>query len=834
MTRSHGAIPLLLLLLLAGCNPFAPEPAAPTPLPPVAGATVLPGATPGSDRSPINLQHLNFLVEDVTIAGQPMAITHIYSEFPKYEWVDASGEGIAALDDAARAAVVYLTAYERRPDPAYLDKARRLLNFAVYLQAPDGQFYNFITDRQGTINRTGNTSYLSTGWWAARAMWALGTGYRVFAPLDAAYAADLQRHFALGRDAWVRGAQPLAGQSSPVHGIPVPGWLVNGGADVTAIAVLGLLEMDAASGGQDAGTRALLTQFADGLAQYQIGNGLNYPWGMHPDSAAAPFAWHAWGSAQAWALARAGKQVARPDWVASARKEADLFFTRFVAGPMVSEWGVLPETYPQIAYGIDSLTQAFLAVGAATGAPQYAQEAGLTAAWFFGNNAAGTAMYDPATGRGYDGLQGSNDQRVNRNAGAESTIEALMALLAVQATPAAARLLPYRAAAEPGWQVLQAEDAQQTRGDAVASYRSGTSTGEAQWSNGHYLQLTAADAARLTFHVPAAGPYYLYAAYLRQQAAPRPYTAEAIQPATPPVIDGRLDEWAATQPLSATQALNVLRGTAGWGGAAKDSFVGYLGWDADNLYVAARVFSPEHRQAETGPSVWKGDVLWIYLDSNNDHAGIDSKLTLAQTPQGPQVWDWKSGFFVPGAKLAWQQETGSYTYEAALPWKSLNVKPPQAGTQMGIELGRACCGSGFMDLGGKDPDVASNLVPLTLVKALTAGSTAQTVQASGPDAVALRWAVDGVRPGRHVEGGAPDRNYLFLERLAAAPLDLTAGDHTLDLEYAGSDPTRAVELDGFLLLPPVLHKTLADSAGHQIQLTYELDGGALTIREAGP
>ena len=45
---------------------------------------------------------------------------HSYlQQVPQYEWVDASGEGIAALDDAARAAVVYLTDYERTGDTGF-------------------------------------------------------------------------------------------------------------------------------------------------------------------------------------------------------------------------------------------------------------------------------------------------------------------------------------------------------------------------------------------------------------------------------------------------------------------------------------------------------------------------------------------------------------------------------------------------------------------------------------------------------------------------------------------------------------------------------------------
>ena len=90
---------LLLLcgLLASGCSSISAPEVTSTPAVAVAPASSI-------DRGAINLAHLNFLVEDIEIAGQPMAITHIYSEYPHYEWVDASGEGIAAVDDAARAA----------------------------------------------------------------------------------------------------------------------------------------------------------------------------------------------------------------------------------------------------------------------------------------------------------------------------------------------------------------------------------------------------------------------------------------------------------------------------------------------------------------------------------------------------------------------------------------------------------------------------------------------------------------------------------------------------------------------------------------------------------
>src|SRR5215217_4083405 len=199
---------LLLFLcgvLVSGCgSTSAANPSATNSPAPVLSVTAIAIESPAGNinRGDVNLAHLNFLVEDVDIAGQPMAITHIYSEYPNYEWVDASGEGIAAVDDAARAALVYLTDYESTSDPASLDKARRLLNFVLYMQAEDGQFYNFILDRDGTINETGNTSFKSSGWWAARAARALGAGYRVLRTVDPDYASKLGQGFQRIRDVW--------------------------------------------------------------------------------------------------------------------------------------------------------------------------------------------------------------------------------------------------------------------------------------------------------------------------------------------------------------------------------------------------------------------------------------------------------------------------------------------------------------------------------------------------------------------------------------------------------------------------------------------------------
>jgi hypothetical protein len=827
----HGVI--LCGLLVSGCGLISAPKSTPTnpPGPALAAtATAIEAPVSNVDRGDVNLTHLNFLVEDVDIAGQPMAITHIYSEYPRYDWVDASGEGIAAVDDAARAAIVYLDDYEYTRELASLDKARRLLNFVLYMQADDGQFYNFILDRAGTINQTGNTSFKSSGWWAARAARALGAGYRVMRSVDPAYASQLDQAFRRIRAVWESEVAAHYGKYDQVHNVQVPAWLIAGGSDVTSIAVLALLEYDSATGGQDVATRDLLAKLSDGLTAYQVGDDRNYPFGWHPDSTTSPFAWHAWGSTQAFALARAGQQLARPEWIASAQREADTFYARLLAGKMVGEWGVLPDEFPQIAYGTNSLVQALVALHQATGDNTYGKLAGLAAGWFYGNNAAGFPMYDPATGRGYDGLQGPSSFRVNLNAGAESTIEALMALQAINTDPVASRYLLYEPAAGNTWQILEAENASQSRGDAVQSYRAGVGTGEALWSNGHYILLGSADSFIQEFTVSDAGSYYLYIAYLRQGLPREGLSVEAVRATTPPVIDGDLGEWTAAQLISVTTAANILRGAAGWGGPDQDAFFGYVMWDNQNLYVAAQVLAPTHRQTEIGPSVWKGDTLWIYLDTRRDRSSVDAKLTLAQTPEGPQVWNWNVNGYVPEAKLAWRQGEGFYTYEAALPWKSLGLDQVQMSQEMGLELGRGCCGSGFQDISGTDPDTAANLVKMSLVDQLSPGANTPVAPLAGPDAVALRWALDGASFRNQPQAGAPDRDYLWLERLTSIPVDLAAGPHTFTLEYAGTDPTRSAAIDGFLLLPATLSKSFTGPGG-SLDLIYDISLGQLTIQE---
>jgi hypothetical protein len=59
---------------------------------------------------------------------------------------------------------------------------------------------------------------------------------------------------------------------------------------------------------------------------------------------------------------------------------------------------------------------------------------------------------------------------------------------------------------------------------------------------------------------------------------------------------------------------------------------------------------------------------------------------------------------------------------------------------------------------------------------------------------------------------------------------LAAGQHTLTLEYAGTDPQRSAAIDGFLLMPVKLTRSF-NGPGGSLVLTYDIDLGQLSIQE---
>jgi multiple sugar transport system substrate-binding protein len=403
------------------------------PLPAVALAACGIGGLPEppESREPAfapSLAHLEHLAMDLTVGGAPVRALAVYADAPSYRPTASPArdgeEGIACVDDAARGAVVWLREHEATGSKEALAEALGLLRFVVAMEQGDGEYLNFVGP-DGAPNRTAVSSAKSFSYWAARALWALGEAARVLGP----EAAELRP--VLDRTAARFGREIAAGR------------LVGGSVTATSEALLGLLAYQEASPSSE--RARLIAQAAELLVPRLAGDADRPPWGAHTDGADSD--WHGWGPRATEALARASVLLARPDLLAAARAEADGLWIRMLAA------GVFPSAITrsgqvtasgQIAYAVGPLVGGFLALADASSDWRYAAMAGLAAGWFLGGNPARAPMYDQ--GRIYDGVD--DDGRINRNSGAESTVEGLLALAAVSRDPVAASFLAFRPVGE--------------------------------------------------------------------------------------------------------------------------------------------------------------------------------------------------------------------------------------------------------------------------------------------------------------------------------------------------------------------------------------------------
>ncbi len=393
-----------------------------------------------ASSSSINTAHLDALYEEIKMGGDTVGIIHLYSEAPDYKWKGDDNEGIACVDDASRAAIFYLRQYKATSNPEYLRKGKMLLKFLLAMQAPNGYYYNFIWP-DGSIHKDGVTTKAEPNWWSWRALWAFGEALAVMDPNDKLE--PILRH---QREVLVKNilseASFASQETDTAMGITIPTWLPKAcGTDQASIILIGLSKMLEQYTTRDVISKDTISNFirhfAEGMYMMQI----EQPDSVH-DGAFLSWEnlWHAYGNIQAYALLTAGQVIDDPHMTSHGLYEVDHFYPAYLkAGGMDHFWVKVVDgkmtmydakQFPQIAYGRRPMVWAAIKAYELTEDKKYLKLARDLGDWFSGQNPAKFPMYDPATGRGYDGINGAD--QINKNAGAESTIESLLAMQALE------------------------------------------------------------------------------------------------------------------------------------------------------------------------------------------------------------------------------------------------------------------------------------------------------------------------------------------------------------------------------------------------------------------
>ena len=388
------------------------------------GCTGGPSAAEAPVTSPVNLEHILSLVDSLEVDGRNITFAHIYADYPSYEPVPATGEGISCVDDVGRLMEVLEVEITHFGREELVPLVAGMARFLLYMQLEDGRWHNFIF-ADGSINTTHRNSQAEVGWWAARGLRGLAAAYAVFASRDPAFADTLKQQFnrtALLLNGWLD-RYPATAQT-PLG--PRAAWLPRNAPDQSAEFLLALTRMHSSS---SLDYSQQIQQLADGILTYQHHSLENSTDGMF---FCWENGWHNWGNLQALALLEAYKVQGDSAYLAAVQRWAGGFLTWSVQNEYFWDVTISPgdsvaiREYPQIAYGISSSYRGIHALVTHTLSAEYSALRDSLLGWFSGHNRAETAMYDHATGRCYDGINSS--VQINHNSGAESTIEALLAL----------------------------------------------------------------------------------------------------------------------------------------------------------------------------------------------------------------------------------------------------------------------------------------------------------------------------------------------------------------------------------------------------------------------
>lgn len=369
----------------------------------------------------VNPAHLQKLYQEMVFDEDSAAFVYIYAEYPEYEPIEATDEGIACIDDVARAAVFYFRYYKITSDKTHLLRGKRLITFIHNLQADNGLYYNFIR-ADFTINKSRVNSQAKTDWWTWRALWAISEAMDYAKENEPLYFKKLQEIFLKT----VNGLSPSGKMSGIISDLAADQ------ASVFLVALVNYYKITYNEFVLDA-----ISQLSANIISKQKGDKDNFPYYAFMSWRNE---WHGWGNVQAYALLKAGQILQNANIIKAAENEIIYFYPYIITQnyPKAFRLGennvdTKFEQFEQIAYAIRPMVWASLELYETTGDKKYAEQAGKLAAWLVGENVTHQPIYNEETGRCYDGI--NSPTKINLNSGAESTIEALLTIIEVERNP---------------------------------------------------------------------------------------------------------------------------------------------------------------------------------------------------------------------------------------------------------------------------------------------------------------------------------------------------------------------------------------------------------------
>jgi hypothetical protein len=294
---------------------------------------------------------------------------------------EAGFEGVACVDDTARALELYCELFQATKLPWTRSWCEGLLDFVLAMQDSDGRWVNFIRDWSGTPNLVGRTSVAGGDFWQARAMLSLAKASHVLD--DPRIAVALEKGL--------------------VHFVDKPV-----AADVRSLHILAVLAM--LKGGDRGDLRALLSSWCDELIECSLdGVLMNSSWENGQP--------HLWAHYQESALCDASDYLDRPEFLEVAQRSADKVFIELIHSGF--------ERALTNPFDVAVSCEAMRRLARTSDDKKYGMLAGEAREWFNGRNPAGQPVYDRVKGRVADGIDLGI---LNDHSGAESNIVAAQTL----------------------------------------------------------------------------------------------------------------------------------------------------------------------------------------------------------------------------------------------------------------------------------------------------------------------------------------------------------------------------------------------------------------------